>query len=1629
MPSNLIPAPATPFLPRPFAKSHLGVIAGAIFLAISSAHAVTLVGYDIPTSTTNNTLSPMSSATGVTATSITAGPGLSFSTNNTSSSRWQATSYNQTAQTDVAMDAANTGGDYWAFSVTAATGYNLTINGIGSFQWGASTSGPKNVALLYSSNSFSTYSVVIKSQFGANGNTNLTSDWNAALAAAPISVAAGQTASFRIVGYGASSTGGTGGMLGNLTAPDFSVLGDSISTTAPFSWTGGSGSWAVGTTANWQSGGAAAAWVNGRDAGFANGGSLSVDSGGVNAGTLSISGATALSFSGGTVSASAVTLASGSSLSLGASGLSTATLDLVDAAMSGGSCTVTTAATASVSSGSKTFSTVLNGNATFTKSGAGELVLASSNRSTGQVGAAAGTLTTSAAELLPDGAVLKVDPLATFKLGGNETVGNLLVQTNTSGTGNIDLQNFTLTYGGNNGSTTNSAQTTGAGGFVKNGTGSVLLNMVGTYTGGFVLNQGTVRFTTTGTTTNGAVSNSVFGTGPLTLNGGSTITSSSASSGRSVHNAITLNGNVQFGDSAWATTNAVMNTNASGSQSALFTAGNLAGASTTLLGDSTIYTINLVDWYQAINGNFRITKDGTGAASLSNNYLKLRASNNIAGVTVAAGIVGYANRNAFGSGILILGNGVSVGQDGSINNSPLTGNDQADRAVPNDVRLDGNVIFGLGGTANHFGGSFDLNNATRVITLGNTTFLYGRVTNGGLTLDNGTAGGTRTLTLAGSNSYSGGTLVRTNAALAVAHDQALGSGNLTFTNTSGSGTAILRASTLSTDATQVRTIANNIELATGSVVILDAVSSAQDSTGTSIPVALNMVLAGNISGGGGLIKSNNNTVTLSGNNTYTGGTTVVNGSLVVVKPAVTATITTNSVSLVFSNGTAVGNYAVLPGALTGTYAAASVSGLDASKKATFDASTGVASVVAKTSQSISFGSLPVKSTVDAAFALSANASSGLPVIYSSSAPGVATVSGNTVTIVGPGTTVITATQAGDATYAPATPVAQTLTVLASADKATISQDFQVSDTSIPLSQQAPGWSSNDPNFRPDGYSTDNLNPGNLLGMVGGFYIAPSNETTELTYRFAPGNSKLLTFTWDQNISRSSSLLPGDDTFGWKFVSGNATVFSIKFLNDNSQGRDLLVQGYDAAGTALTLATKQENDWYIDRDDANRFRVTVDLVAGKWYLEVFNKATSTWFGLVNGAAVDPAITSVDGMVATWKVADNTLDAGTGQYLGAGDNYMAFDNLTIQGKQAVTISLNLPVSNPVYNGLSQALSPTTTPTGVALTVKYNNSTNAPVNAGIYAVKADVVDTNSYFNTATTGSLIVDKASPSITSAPTASGITYGQTLADSSLSGGAGSVAGSFAFTTPSTAPNAGTANQGITFTPTDTANYNTTTGTVSVAVAKASQTITFPWLPNGTVGGSAALTATSNAGLTISYSSSDTSVATISGSTVNFVGAGLVSITASQAGNSNYEAASDDTITFSVISATTPAEDYLSSFGLTGANAALTADPDNDGLTNAAEFAFGTSPVAATGTPVAVSDSGSSLTITFLGRTSGVSYVVKTTTDLSNAFSGSNAPAAVSPQPSGLPTGYTQYEASVDTTSGDRKFLKVDATLQ
>jgi autotransporter-associated beta strand protein len=79
------------------------------------------------------------------------------------------------------------------------------------------------------------------------------------------------------------------------------------------------------------------------------------------------------------------------------------------------------------------------------------------------------------------------------------------------------------------------------------------------------------------------------------------------------------------------------------------------------------------------------------------------------------------------------------------------------------------------------------------------------------------------------------------------------------------------------------------------------------------------------------------------------------------------------------------------------------------------------------------------------------------------------------------------------------------------------------------------------------------------------------------------------------------------------------------------------------------------------------------------------------------------------------------------------------------------------------------------------------------------------------------VIVRTVPTILTPPTSSTIVYGQTLSSSVLSGGEASVQGTFTWTSPSTAPTFGISSQSITFTPTDSANYEKVTTLVSVAV--------------------------------------------------------------------------------------------------------------------------------------------------------------------------------------------------------------------
>ena len=80
-------------------------------------------------------------------------------------------------------------------------------------------------------------------------------------------------------------------------------------------------------------------------------------------------------------------------------------------------------------------------------------------------------------------------------------------------------------------------------------------------------------------------------------------------------------------------------------------------------------------------------------------------------------------------------------------------------------------------------------------------------------------------------------------------------------------------------------------------------------------------------------------------------------------------------------------------------------------------------------------------------------------------------------------------------------------------------------------------------------------------------------------------------------------------------------------------------------------------------------------------------------------------------------------------------------------------------------------------------------------------------------------------------------------------------------------------------------------TQNITVGKSAQTISFGNAPTVTVGGSGTVSATASSGLTVTFASSTPTVCSVSGKTVTGLAAGTCTITANQAGNTSYSAAS------------------------------------------------------------------------------------------------------------------------------------------
>ena len=283
------------------------------------------------------------------------------------------------------------------------------------------------------------------------------------------------------------------------------------------------------------------------------------------------------------------------------------------------------------------------------------------------------------------------------------------------------------------------------------------------------------------------------------------------------------------------------------------------------------------------------------------------------------------------------------------------------------------------------------------------------------------------------------------------------------------------------------------------------------------------------------------------------------------------------------------------------------------------------------------------------------------------------------------------------------------------------------------------------------------------------------------------------------------------------------------------------------------------------------------------------------------------------VGTCKI--NANQSGNSNFYAAPQ---AQQSLTVDmGDQTINFTSTAP-SNAVVGGSAYTPAATGGASGIAVVFTIDSTTTSTCSISGGNVSFQTIGTclvnsnqagNANYNAAVQvqQSFLVGRANPNVTVWPTASAISYGQTLADSNLSSGSASVAGSFVFTTPSTIPNAGAALQNVTFIPDDSSNYNPVTGTVSVTVAMVTPVITFDAAPTPTYLDNFSVNATTSNSdsSTLTYSRVSGPCAWISGSTFSTTGAGTCVVQADGGATTNFYAASQtQNITISPANTTT-----------------------------------------------------------------------------------------------------------------------------
>ncbi|HUI89938.1 MAG TPA: MBG domain-containing protein [Anaerolineales bacterium] len=446
-------------------------------------------------------------------------------------------------------------------------------------------------------------------------------------------------------------------------------------------------------------------------------------------------------------------------------------------------------------------------------------------------------------------------------------------------------------------------------------------------------------------------------------------------------------------------------------------------------------------------------------------------------------------------------------------------------------------------------------------------------------------------------------------------------------------------------------------------------------------------------------------------------------------------------------------------------------------------------------------------------------------------------------------------------------------------------------------------------------------------------MATANFTAALQQQIisiAKADQSTLMVTGPSNITYGvggTVTTSGGDGMGMlSYDAGSSTGCSV----DSSTG---VITVTDASGNCSITAMKAADDNYSSATSA---ALDVSLNKANQTISFTSSPAGEYVG---GPTYSPTANSTSGLSVTLTIDDSATSVcsinnnGVVSFAGAGrcivdadqagnDNY----NVAAEAQQAFIVTSRttptLMVTNsPVtYSSLQETANVSGSVPGTISNVQYNGSSIVPTNSGTYSITADFLpdDTTNYNSLigASAGDFVINKASQSLTftsSSPSNAepgGATYTPTA-------NGGDSNNPVVFTIDAAAASVCSINDSgvVSFGGTGTCivdanqagNDNYTAAPQvqqTFPVGKANQTISFTSNAptNAVIGGPTySLSTTASSGLPVSLTidASASSVCSISGHEVSFIGAGTCLIDANQAGNDNYTAAPQAQQSFTV----------------------------------------------------------------------------------------------------------------------------------